>query len=318
MAGQGEHRLAAHRARLAFDQLIDQPRGLLDRPGPVERAGRFVKGGPGLVTERSSLGLGRLRARMPRHQIVKLTGEPDQLGPLISDPVQRRLIGAIGRGGFSDLGRLTGGPGFVFGAGQAAFDRLSSLLGLGVGPIRFFDAGFQEPQLFAPPGQALVLADQAPARLGVRALGRVSLSLPGPGPGFVGLLRRGPVGFGGRLQLGVERPGVVGHPDSGSGRQHLPQALRFGQGLGQVRPDSGQPVDQLLQLGLGLAGRLGDGRQPGDVLIGRRLRLKPGLEDLPLVPAGGRPLPGLGAHAGVDVEAEELAQHLLAVPGLVM
>ena len=92
----------------------------------------------------------------------------------------------------------------------------------------------------------------------------------------------------------------------------------FGPGGGQVCSDDSQTVGQLLQSGLGPAGRLGFGAQSSDLFLGGRTRLKSGLEDLSLVSAGGGPLPGLGAHAGVEVEAEELAQHLLAVPGLVV
>ena len=94
--------------------------------------------------------------------------------------------------------------------------------------------------------------------------------------------------------------------------------LCFGPGSGQVCSDAGHIAHQVLEFVLGLAARLGRGGQSGDFLLAGRFGTQPRLQHLALIPGGGRPLPGLGAHAGVDVEVEELAQHLLAVPRLVV
>ena len=124
MVGQGEHRLAAHRAGLALDQLVDQPFGLLDRPGPVERVGRFVEGGLGLVMERSGLSLGCFRTGALLGQIVEFTGEPGQLGPLIADPAQLSLVGTVGGRGGRGFGCLSGRPGFTLRGRHSRPDRL--------------------------------------------------------------------------------------------------------------------------------------------------------------------------------------------------
>ena len=124
VVGQGEHRLAAHRAGLALDQLVDQPFSLLDRSGPVERAGRFVKAVLGLIVERSGFGFGCLRTGALLGQIVEFTGEPGQLSPLIADPAQLSLVGTVGDRGGRGFGCLSGRPGFTLRGRHPRPDRL--------------------------------------------------------------------------------------------------------------------------------------------------------------------------------------------------
>ena len=152
MVGQGSHRLAAHRAGLALDQLVDQPLGLLHRSGSVERVGRFVEGGLGLAVERPGLSLGCLRVRADLDQLVEPPGELVQLGPLIADPVQHRLIGTVGRGHPGCVSLPVSGARFVRRGLQTIPDPLGLLLRLSVRLLRLHRSGGQTAQPFSQLG----------------------------------------------------------------------------------------------------------------------------------------------------------------------